>query len=138
EFVDKTICNNDGHSLLNFAITKGSSNIAVLLSQDPELVNMIDRNGHPPSVCFRKNIDENVLKTLINNGMDINKRSVIMAGDKAGQECGTLLHRIALFGTKDDFEIAKKYGANSNVRNISQERPKDVLRRLDKATEFTL
>lgn len=138
EYVDKKAVNDNGETLLNAAIRNNAVDIAVLLSKDPELINHPDNNGHPPAVCFKRHINEALLVELINNGMDINQRSVIMTGDKKGQECGTLLHRIALFGTKDDFEIAKKHGASLNIRNFNAERPKDVLRRLDRTSEFTI
>ncbi|MFL0974927.1 hypothetical protein ACJO1P_04970 [Vibrio parahaemolyticus] len=138
EFVEKTVCNDDGESLLNVAIKNNAVDIALLLGDDPELINMRDKNGNPPALAFKSHINEKLLKGLIDRGMDINKRSVIMTGSKKGQECGNLLHRIALFGNKEDFDLARKYGANIESRNSKEEKPKDVLKRLNKLDEFSL
>ncbi len=138
EFVDKKVCSDDGESLLNVAIKHNAVDIALLLGDDPELINMRDKNGNPPALAFKSNINEALLSGLIDRGMDINMRSVIMTGSKRGQECGNLLHRIALFGNSVDFEIAKKHGANIESRNSREEKPKDVLKRLNKLDEFSL
>ncbi len=125
DFLDKFASDDKGNSLLSSAILNSAFDIAEVLSNDSSLINFKGKNGKPPSLAFRADVNEDLLKLLISKGMDINSQSNFGI---------TILHSIATYGNEDDYSTAIGNGADHHIRNNLHESPRDVFRRMGKET----
>ncbi|MGD1524452.1 hypothetical protein [Vibrio owensii] len=120
QFINKFCSNAFGDSLLGYAIQSNAVKIAEYLAADPELINFAGSNGKPPSVYFKKNVDEAFLVNMVSHGLDLN------AKDNTNS---TLLHQLARMGSGSDFQTVVENGADIYANNSLNEIPMDTAKR---------
>ncbi len=125
--INKLASNDQGMSLLAYAINCNNIGAADLFSNDKDIINFAGTNQNPPSLYLYKIKDKNFIKSLIDKGLDIN------AVNDMGQ---TVLHRVVSFGTIHDYATMVELGANHEIRNHRFESPRNVASRMGKKDEF--
>lgn len=121
EFLNKTICNEDGRTLLGEAVAKGAEDIMLYLLKDEKLKEMEDKNGK--LFFFYLNMPKNkkmLMAKLAKAGVDFSK---------CASDGRSVLHSFAPLDNGEMFSRLESLGADKNKKSKIGESPLDMAKR---------
>lgn len=118
--VNKFCVNNDGLSLLDYAVQCESVNALEFLCQDPDLRAFKGQKGTPAVHYVVDHMNEDVIEVLKRHDFDFNEL------DRFGKN---VLHAAARVCEHEDFVKLIRLGADIKQRSSRGETPKDTLTR---------